>query len=147
LTAGLAAVFAAWTHRPCHVVTVNDYLVERDADWMRPLHTFCGVRTGCVTAAMGPPERRKGYAADVTYVTSKEVLADFLRDRLRLGALTDPARRLLRELLRPRASPTDDGPVMRGLHSAIIDEADSVLIDEAVTPLIISAPRKNALLE
>jgi preprotein translocase subunit SecA len=147
LTAGLAAVLAAWTHRPCHVVTVNDYLVERDTEWMRPLHTFCGVRTGCVTAAMGPSDRRKGYAADVTYVTSKEVLADFLRDRLHLGALTDPSRRLLRELVYPRASARDDGLVMRGLHSAIIDEADSVLIDEAVTPLIISAPRKNALLE
>ncbi|HWX21623.1 MAG TPA: preprotein translocase subunit SecA [Candidatus Binatia bacterium] len=147
LTAGLAAVLAAWTNRPCHVVTVNDYLVERDAQWMRPLYEFCAVRTGWVTAPMGPADRRKGYAADVTYVTSKELLADFLRDRLRLGTVTDPARRLLRELVRPRSSAGDDGVVMRGLHSAIIDEADSVLIDEAVTPLIISAPHKNSLLE
>ncbi len=148
LTAGLAAVLAGWTRRPCHVVTVNDYLVGRDAEWMRPLYTFCGVRVGTVTASMTVPERRKGYEGEVTYVTSKELLADFLRDRLRLGAVTQPARRLIQELLRPRQTlPADEGLVMRGLHSAIIDEADSVLIDEAVTPLIISAPRENPLLE
>jgi preprotein translocase subunit SecA len=147
LTAGLAAVLAAWTRRPCHVVTVNDYLVERDADWMRPLYTFCGVRAGCVTAAMGPADRRQGYEADVTYVSSKELLADFLRDRIQAGAVTNPPRRLLRELLHSRGPSVEAGLVMRGLHSAIVDEADSVLIDEAVTPLIISAPRKNPLLE
>ena len=147
LTAGVAAVLSGWTRRPCHIVTVNDYLVERDADWMRPLHEFCGVRAGWVAAAMEPAERRKNYDLDITYVTSKELLADFLRDRLRLGALSDPSRRLLRDLIRPRAAAGDDGLVMRGLHSAIVDEADSVLIDEAVTPLIISAPHKNPLLE
>ena len=147
LTAALAAVLAGWTKRPCHVVTVNDYLVERDAEWMRPLYSFCGVREGSVTASMNPPERRKGYQADVTYVTSKELLADFLRDRLHLGALTSPSRRLIRELLLPRQGLGEDGLVMRGLHAAIVDEADSVLIDEAVTPLIISAPHKNTLLE
>lgn len=147
LTAGLAAVLSGWTRRPCHIVTVNDYLVERDADWMRPLYGFCGVRAGWVTAALAPAERRQNYDADVTYVTSKELLADFLRDRLRLGALSDPSRRLLRDLIRPRAAASDDGLVMRGLHSAIVDEADSVLIDEAVTPLIISVPHQNPLLE
>lgn len=147
LTAGLAAVLSGWTRRPCHIVTVNDYLVERDADWMRPLYQFCGVRAGWVTAAMAPAERRKHYEMDVTYVTSKELLADFLRDRLRLGALSDPSRKLLRDLIRPRAAANDDGLVMRGLHTAIVDEADSVLIDEAVTPLIISVPHKNPLLE
>ena len=147
LTAGLAAVLAGWTKRPCHIVTVNDYLVERDAEWIRPLYAFCGVRVGWVTAAMGPPDRRKGYEADVTYVTSKELLADFLRDRLRLGTLTHPSRRLIRELLRAPGNVSDDGLVMRGLHAAIVDEADSLLIDEAVTPLIISAPHKNQFLE
>jgi preprotein translocase subunit SecA len=147
LTAGLAAVLAGWSREPCHIVTVNDYLVARDAEWMRPLCTFCGVRVGTVTASMPAPDRRKGYAADVTYVTSKELLADFLRDRLHLGALTNPARRLVRELLRSRGSAGDDGLVLRGLHTAIVDEADSVLIDEAVTPLIISQPRKNPVLE
>jgi preprotein translocase subunit SecA len=147
LTAGIAAVLAGWTKRPCHVVTVNDYLVERDSSWMHALFTFCGVRVGSVSGNSNPAERVKGYAADVTYVTSKELLADFLRDRLRLGSLTNPSRRLVRELLRPRQTAGGDGLVMRGLHSSIVDEADSVLIDEAVTPLIISAPQKNELLE
>ncbi len=147
LTAGLAVVLAAWTRRPCHIVTVNDYLVERDAEWMRPLYTFCGVRVGWVTGAMDAVQRLKAYEADATYVTSKELLADFLRDRLRLGSLTNSSRRLVRELLRPRPAPGADGVVMRGLHTAIVDEADSVLIDEAVTPLIISAPQKNPLLQ
>ncbi len=145
LTAGLAAVLAGWTKRPTHVVTVNDYLAARDAEWLRPLFTFCGVRVGCVTAALETAERQREYDRDVTYTTSKELLADFLRDRLRLGALRDPSRRLIRRLLQPRATAME-GVVMRGLHTAIVDEADSVLIDEAVTPLIISAPRKNEFL-
>ena len=144
LTAGLAAVLAGWTRRPCHIVTVNDYLVQRDAEWLRLLYQFCGVRVGCVTAMMNPLERQKGYGCDVTYTTSKELLADFLRDRIRLGTLENPTRRLIRRLLMPRHAALD-GLVMRGLHTAIVDEADSVLIDEAVTPLIISASRRNEL--
>jgi preprotein translocase subunit SecA len=147
LTAGLAAVLAGWTRRPCHIVTVNDYLVERDAEWLRPLYSFCGVTVGAVTGAMKPPERLHGHDADVTYVTSKELLADFLRDRLRLGSIQDPSRRLLRDLLRPRQAPGADGIVLRGIDTCLVDEADSVLVDEAVTPLIISAPRKNETLE
>jgi preprotein translocase subunit SecA len=146
LTAGLAAVLAGWTKRPCHIVTVNDYLVHRDAEWLRPLYTFAGVRVGFVTGAMQPPDRVKGYGADVTYVTSKELLADFLRDRIRLGQVTNPTRRLIRLLLAPQAA-AHDGLVMRGLHTGIVDEADSVLIDEAVTPLIISAQQKNDMLQ
>lgn len=144
LTAGLTGVLAGWTKRPCHIVTVNDYLVERDAAWLTPLYHFCAVRVGCVTAAMEAPDRQKGYGCDVTYATSKELLADFLRDRLRLGTLAHPTRRLVRRLLDPRAA--QDGIVMRGLHTAIVDEADSLLIDEAVTPLIISATHKNQVL-
>jgi preprotein translocase subunit SecA len=147
LTAGLAAVLAGWSGHPCHVITVNDYLVERDTEWMRPLYTFCGVRVGCVTANMGPPERRKGYDADLTYVTSKELLADFLRDRIQMGELSDPSRRLVKELARSRQRPASDNIVTRGMHTAIVDEADSLLIDEAVTPLIISATHKNPMLE
>jgi preprotein translocase subunit SecA len=145
LTAGLAAVLAGWTKRPTHIVTVNDYLAARDAEWLRSLYTFCGVRVGCVTAALEPGARQREYERDVTYTTSKELLADFLRDRLRLGPLRDPSRRLIRRLLQPRVSALE-GVVLRGLHTAIVDEADSVLIDEAVTPLIISATRKNELL-
>jgi preprotein translocase subunit SecA len=145
LTAGLAAVLAGWTKRPCHIVTVNDYLVQRDADWLAPLYHFCGVRVGRVTANMDASERARNCACDVTYVTSKELLADFLRDRLRLGALCQPSRRLVQRMLAPQTQ-VQEGLVLRGLHTAIVDEADSVLIDEAVTPLIISAPRPNEAL-
>jgi preprotein translocase subunit SecA len=142
LTAGLAAVLAGWTRRPCHIITVNDYLVQRDAEWLKPLYSFCGVRVGFVTAKMEPADRRHGYDCDVTYVTSKEVLADFLRDRLQIGDLKHPARRLIRRLLTPQLA-VDQRLVLRGLHTAIVDEADSILIDEAVTPLIISTQHKN----
>jgi preprotein translocase subunit SecA len=142
LTAGLAAVLAGWTKRPTHIITVNDYLVRRDEEWIKPIYQFCGVSVGYVTADMKPEERRREYAADVTYTTSKEALADFLRDRIHLGALQDPTRRLIRKMLAPQQF-AQDGLVMRGLDTAIVDEADSVLIDEAVTPLIISTPHKN----
>jgi preprotein translocase subunit SecA len=142
LTAGLAAVLAGWTRRPCHIVTVNDYLVQRDAEWLEPLYHVCGVRVGFVTASTPAAERVKNYGCDVTYVTSKELLADFLRDRLQLGRLQNPTRRLIRRMLQPQPL-AQDGMVLRGLHTAIVDEADSVLIDEAVTPLIISASHKN----
>lgn len=141
LTASLAAILAGWSSRPCHVVTVNDYLVQRDAEWLEPLYHFCGVRVGFVAFWMGQPERLKNYGCDVTYVTSKELLADFLRDRLIVGKMANPTRRLIRRMLGPQIGV--EGMVMRGLHTAIVDEADSVLIDEAVTPLIIAAPQKN----
>ncbi len=142
LTAGLAAILAGWTKHPCHVVTVNDYLVERDAERLKPLYHFCGVQVGFVTGASPAAERAKNYGCDVTYVTSKELLADFLRDRLHLGRLQNPTRRLIRRMLAPQME-VQDGMVLRGLHTAMVDEADSVLIDEAVTPLIISASHKN----
>jgi preprotein translocase subunit SecA len=143
LTASLAAILAGWSGRPCHVVTVNDYLVQRDAEWLEPLYHFCGVRVGFVAFWMGQPERAKNYGCDVTYVTSKELLADFLRDRLIVGKVASPTRRLIRQMLAPQAA---EGLVLRGLHIAIVDEADSVLIDEAVTPLIIASPHKNETL-
>ncbi len=144
LTAGLAAVLFGWTRLPCHIITVNDYLVQRDAEWLRPLYEFAGVQVGYVTGTMLPEERRKAYQCDITYATSKEVVADFLRDRIQLGQLRDPVRRLIRRMTPPASG--RDGLVMRGLHTAIVDEADSVLIDEAVTPLIISTMQKNEAL-
>jgi preprotein translocase subunit SecA len=139
LTAGLAAVLAGWARRPVHVVTANDYLVKRDAEWLQPLFHFAGLRVGHVTGGMPPEERRRGYAAEVTYVTARELLADFLRDRLQLDTLADPVRRRIQLLAQPAATRRRLTPlVLRGLHTAIIDEADSLLIDEAVTPLIIS---------
>jgi preprotein translocase subunit SecA len=91
---------------------------------------------------MEPRERRINYDKGVVYTTSKEILADFLRDQLKLGLCHQPSRRLLRKMLQPR-NPSLEGLVMRGLDTAIVDEADSVLIDEAVTPLIISHPQEN----
>ncbi len=141
LTAALAAIVAGWTRQPCHIVTVNDYLAKRDAEWLGPLYEFCGVSVGYVISNMEAEDRARGYAKDVTYTTSKEVVADFLRDRLRLGEHQHPTRRLLRRHLAPYRK--NEGLVMSGLHTAIIDEADSVLIDEAVTPLIISSATAN----
>ena len=119
--------------------------MQRDAEWLRPLYHFCGVRVGFVTGEMPAEKRRHGYDCDITYTTSKEVVADFLRDSLQLGAMRDPTRRLIRRLIAGKGA-RPDGLVLRGLHTAIVDEADSVLIDEAVTPLIISTPRKNEAL-
>ncbi len=107
LTAGLAAILAGWTKRPCHIITVNDYLVERDAEWLEPLYHFCGVRVGYVVAWMGAGERLAAYGCDVTYTTSKELLADFLRDRLQLGKMGHPTRRLIRRLLAPQVAAQD----------------------------------------
>lgn len=146
LTASLAATLAGWTGRPCHIVTVNDYLAQRDASWMAPLYRFCGVSVGHVTGEMEAGARREGYAADVAYCTSKEIVADFLRDRLRLGRFRDPARRQLQYLLSPGRL-NQLGLVTRGFHTAIVDEADCVLIDEAVTPVIISARYPNDMLK
>jgi preprotein translocase subunit SecA len=144
LTAGMTAVLLAWSGRPCHVITVNDYLVERDATWLGPFFGFCHLTHGHVLAPMSAAERREAYTRDITHGTSKEIVADFLRDRLRI----DPraATRHLLASLQSAPLPTPPQPVQRGLHAAIVDEADSVLIDEAVTPLILSAPRANPAL-
>lgn len=140
LTAALAAVLSGWSERPCHVITVNDYLAERDAGHLRPFYETCGLDAGSVSGSMGQEERRRNYACSVVYTTSKELLADFLRDRLALRGTHDPSRRYLRRRFDARG---EDGLVLRGLHTAIVDEADSVLVDEAVTPLIISRKAEN----
>jgi preprotein translocase subunit SecA len=142
LTACFPAVLAAWTGRPCHFVTVNDYLAERDAVEMRPFYKFCGVSVGWVSSQMDPRARRMNYEKDMVYTTLKELVADFLRDRLILGDYHHPSRRLLKQLLQPQQLDRA-GLVLRGLDTAIVDEADSVLIDEAVTPLIISRAQEN----
>lgn len=142
LTACLPAVLAAWSGRPCHFVTVNDYLANRDAVEMRPFYKLCGVSVGCVIGQMAPKERRVNYEKDLVYTTLKELVADFLRDRLILGAFHHPSRRLLKQLRQPQLRNPPD-LVLRGLDTAIVDEADSVLIDEAVTPLIISRSQEN----
>lgn len=142
VTAGMAAVLKGWSGKPCHVITANDYLADRDAETLRSFFLLCGVTVGRVISESKPEERRVHYARDVTYTTAKEVLADFLRDRIALGRNQDRSLRLIRSV----AGSTAEAPrtVQRGIHTAIVDEADNVLIDEAVTPLIIARREPNA---
>ena len=117
LVATLPSYLDALEGKGCHVVTVNDYLAKRDAEWMGKLHQFLGLSVGIVLNSMTPDERRAAYNCDITYVTNNELGFDYLRDNMAI----------YKEQL-----------VLRGLHFAIIDEIDSILIDEARTPLIIS---------
>jgi len=119
LTAVLPAYLNALTGQGVHVVTVNDYLAKRDSEWMGRIHRFLGLEVGVILAQMEPDERRKQYAADITYGTNNEFGFDYLRDNMSWG---------LEEC------------VQRGHNYAIVDEVDSILIDEARTPLIISGP-------
>ena len=136
LAATLAAATAALAGIPVHVITVNEYLVERDAEAMAPLYQALGLSVGYVTQAMTPEECRAGYACDITYCTNKQVAFDYLRDRLLLGNNRSQLR------LQLESTYTDNHRLeqflLRGLCFAIVDEADSVLIDEARTPLILT---------
>ncbi|NIB44503.1 prepilin peptidase [Pseudomaricurvus alkylphenolicus] len=146
LTASLAGVMAGWRREPCHIITANDYLAQRDAELMAALYHRCGVSVGCVTLDLKAEQRAENYSKDVVYVTSKELLGDFLRDQMVLDGVTDPDRRLIRKL--STGGDADESRItMRGLHTAIVDEADSVLVDDSTTPLIISVPGKNRLLK
>ena len=138
LAATMPAVFSGWRGRGCHVVTVNDYLAQRDAEWMSKVYSFCGLTVGCLHQELERPGRKAAYQADITYGTNKEITADFLRDRLALGRTDTLPAALMAGMVDGREATA--GVVQRGLEYAIVDEADSVLIDEAVTPLIISGP-------
>ncbi len=142
LTATMPAAVAGWRGKGCHVITFNDYLASRDAEWMGRIYRFCGLTVKHVEQGMALPERHEAYQADITYCTNKEVTADFLRDRLALGRLRNLPAALLTKIADGSGSGTDR-VVQRGLHHAIVDEADSILIDEAVTPLIISGEAPN----
>jgi len=138
LTALLPAVTAGLMGRPVHIVTVNDYLARRDAEQLRPVYNALGLSVGLVVGGQGPQERRQAYACDVTYCTNKELVFDYLRDRLSLGARRERSRLLVDDLLGPNRPSYTQRTLLRGLHFAIVDEADSVLIDEARSPLILS---------
>jgi len=138
LTATLAAGAAALAGLSVHVVTVNDYLAERDAEEMRPLYAALGLTVGVIKEKQEQPERAQAYACHITYCTNKDLAFDYLRDRIALGQRASDVRLKL-ENMHARASRLAQLR-LRGLHFAIVDEADSVLIDEARTPLIISAP-------
>jgi len=123
LVATLAAYLNALPGKGMHVITVNDYLAQRDADWMSRLYGFLGLTTGVIVNGLNQEERREAYAADITYGTNNEFGFDYLRDNMAF---------------------TLEERVQRPLSYAIIDEVDSILIDEARTPLIISGPSQDA---
>ena len=126
---------------PVHVITVNDYLASRDAEEMRPLYEFLGLTVGTVVQGMERPERRAAYACSITYCTNKELAFDYLRDGVARGSGGNKGgSRLHLALGKLRGDAVQaDGLVLRGLYFAIVDEADSIFIDEARTPLILSA--------
>jgi preprotein translocase subunit SecA len=123
LVATLPAYLNALAGKGTHIVTVNEYLAQRDADWMGPIYRFLGLTVGVVKAGLTSEEKRASYAADITYGTNNEFGFDYLRDNL--------AFRL-------------EDRMQRGLEYAIVDEVDSILIDEARTPLIISGPAEES---
>ncbi len=123
LTATLPSYLNALTGKGVHVVTVNDYLAKRDADWSRPLFEFLGLTVGCNIPGMSPPDKKAAYEADVTYGTNNEFGFDYLRDNMAFS----PEER-----------------VQKPLNFAVVDEVDSILIDEARTPLIISGAAEDS---
>ena len=136
LTATLPACTAAMAGIPVHIVTVNDFLVLRDAEWMKPVYRFLGLTVGTITEGMEPAARRAAYACDITYGTNKQLVFDYLKDRLMLGRGSGPMHLQIEGLHAEHAR--TDRLLLRGLCFVIVDEADSVLVDEARTPLIIS---------
>jgi len=123
LMATLAAYLNALPSHGVHVVTVNDYLASRDSAWMGQLYTYLGLTTGVIVSELGHEERKQAYAADITYGTNNEFGFDYLRDNMAFSI---------------------EHKVQRGLNFAIVDEVDSILIDEARTPLIISGPTDDS---
>src|SRR3984957_1252912 len=123
LTGVFPAYLNALAGKGVHVVTTNDYLAKRDSEWMGRVHRFLGLDVGAILAEMTPPERQKAYAADVTYGTNNEFGFDYLRDNMKFNI---------------------DDCVQRGHNFAIVDEVDSILVDEARTPLIISGPSEES---
>ena len=122
LVATLPVYLNALTGRGVHVVTVNDYLARYHAEWMGRVYHFLGMTVGTILPAMSPAQRREAYGCDITYSTNNELGFDYLRDNMATSI---------------------DECVQRGHHYAIVDEVDSILIDEARTPLIISGPTQD----
>lgn len=148
LTATLPMYLYALIGKGCHLATVNDYLARRDAQWMGPIYKALGLTVGVVETQMPQPQRRKAYACDVTYGTAKEFGFDFLRDRLLLRRISEGQTDLLGGMLGDGQSGKSEKPVQGQHYFALVDEADNILIDEARTPLIISAlPTEEQRLE
>jgi len=136
LAATLACATAGLAGIPVHVVTINDYLAQRDGEEMTPLYEALGLSVGIITHDAELSERRQTYACDICFCSNKELTFDFLKDRLVLDGSENT--RVLQAALLTKDSQWAEKLLLRGLHFAIVDEADSVLIDEARTPLIIS---------
>jgi preprotein translocase subunit SecA len=142
LAATLPAATAALAGLPVHIITVNDYLTARDAETMGSVYKALGLTVGCIVNGMEPAARRAAYGADVTYCTNKELTFDYLRDRIAVGSQVN---RIQLSIARVAGGGSRAGQlVLRGLFYAIVDEADSVLVDEARTPLIISGRSDQA---
>ena len=141
VTATLPVFLRALAGKGCHIVTVNDYLAQRDATEMGVIYELLGLTVGCIQTPMESDERRDAYAKDITYGTAKEFGFDFLRDKLRMGVSSSgTSYRGNGSHARKRGG---EAPVQRGHHFVLIDEADSILIDEARTPLIIALTFPN----
>jgi preprotein translocase subunit SecA len=141
LAIALAAILHAWRGHPCRVATLGAYLARRDSDRLRPLYAGCGLSLACVTEETAADPDARPYAADVVYAAARQVLADSLREQVLRGAVDDP----LRTRLRGMAAGGGAEPP-RGRAALLVDDADLVLIDEAGSPLVISAPGDNPML-
>jgi preprotein translocase subunit SecA len=139
LTATLPLYLSALTGEGVHLATVNDYLAQRDANWMRPIYELLGMSVGVIQSQQPQDERRQAYACDITYGTANEFGFDFLRDRLLIRQTREGMTDIVSQMLGHGANPNSDKPVQRDASFVLVDEADSILIDEARTPLIISA--------
>ncbi len=144
LTATLTAATAALAGRAVHVITVNDYLAERDSEWTRPIYEALGLSVGCVKQGMDPQSRSAAYRCDVVYCSNKEIAFDYLRDRRVLGG---KPRSIAMKIDALGGAGAGGRLLLRGLQFAIVDEADSVLVDEARTPLILSAEASHGQAE
>ncbi len=139
LTATLPLYLEALAGKGALLATVNDYLARRDADWMRPVYSALGMNVGVIESQLPQADRRKAYDCDITYGTAKEFGFDFLRDKLLERRIGEGQTDFLGGMLGTGGDGGGDKPVQRPPHFILVDEADSILIDEARTPLIISA--------
>lgn len=137
LTGSIAAPLIAWKHKHLHVLTVNDYLAGRDAESRRPIYERCLLSVGAIQQEMDPAARFEVYAGHVVYGTPKQITADYLRDQIRMGQM------LSAWSGRQQLTRTGSGPLVPGLQACMVDEADAVLIDEGVVPLIIARSRQE----
>jgi preprotein translocase subunit SecA len=145
LTASLPLYIHALVGKGAHLATVNDYLAERDANLMRPIYDLLGLSVGIVLTKDTSKERREAYGCDITYGTAKEFGFDFLRDRLLLRRMGVTQAGLFGDITAASLDPGGEQPVQRGAHFVLVDEADSILIDEARTPLIIGSIGDKAI--